>query len=54
MRITKAQIETLRTTLEGCAEELEELMRELEFYVTELPDRIEGCLMILDNVESGA
>lgn len=37
----------MRVTLEGAAEELEDLMKEHDYYTTELPDRLQTCLEIL-------
>lgn len=48
-----AEWEHLVTTLEGCHEELEVLMTDVSWYSTELTERIETCLMILENQREG-
>jgi hypothetical protein len=45
--LTEAEFQHLRVTLEGAAEELDELMKEHDYYTTELPDRLQTCLEIL-------
>jgi hypothetical protein len=46
--LTTAEYEHLKTTLEGCYEELEDLMSGNDWYTTELVDRIQTCLEILE------
>jgi hypothetical protein len=42
-----AEYEHLVTTLEGCYEEFEELMRTKDWFSTELTDRIETAIEII-------
>jgi len=39
----------LVTTLEGCLTELEALMTDVSWYSTELTERIETCLLMLES-----
>lgn len=45
--LTKPEYEHFRVTLEGAVEEFEQLMKEHDYFVTELPDRLLTCLEIL-------
>ena len=47
LTFTKPEFEHLTVSLEGAIEEFNELMREHEYYVTELPDRLLTCLEIV-------
>lgn len=49
--VTELEYQHLLVTLEGCRDELEELMREFDHYVTELPDRLQACLEIIEGAE---
>jgi hypothetical protein len=46
LEMTKQEFEHIRVTLEGAVEEFEELMKEHDYYVTELSDRLATCLEI--------
>jgi hypothetical protein len=46
--LTYPEVTHLVSTLENCYEEFEELMRDREWFVTEVVDRIQTCLEILD------
>lgn len=41
--------EHLITTLEGCLVEFETLMSDISWYSTELTERIETCLLLLES-----
>ena len=48
LTLTAAEYEHLTVTLECVVEELEELMKEHEYYVTELSDRTRTCIEIIE------
>lgn len=47
LTLSAPELEHLKVTMEGCIEELEELMSTHDYYVTELTDRLATCLEIL-------
>jgi hypothetical protein len=47
IEMSPAEYEHVTVTLEGAIEEFNELMREHEYFVTELPDRLATCLEIV-------
>jgi hypothetical protein len=47
LELSKAEFEHIKVTLEGAAEEFEELMREHDYFTTEMPDRLASCLEIV-------
>jgi hypothetical protein len=51
LNLTKPEYEHFRVTLEGAIEEFEMLMKEHEYYTTELSDRLATCLEILERAE---
>ena len=51
LTLTAAEFEHLTVTLEGAIEEFEELMREHDYFVTELSDRLSTCLEIVERAE---
>ena len=51
LELTKPEYEHFRVTLEGAVEEFNELMKEHDYYVTELPDRLLTCLEILSRAK---
>lgn len=51
LTLTRAEYEHLTTAVEGALEELELLMVDLDWYTTELTDRLDTCLEILGKVE---
>lgn len=50
--LSDAEYLMLENTLTGMQEELEELMKEIDWYTSELPDRVETCLEILRTCET--
>jgi hypothetical protein len=51
LRLTHPEYHSIILTLEGCIEELEILMREHDWYTTELPDRLQTCIEILERAQ---
>lgn len=49
LNLTLAEFEHLVTTLEGAHEEFEVLMTDVSWYSTELTERIETCLLMLES-----
>jgi hypothetical protein len=49
--LSEAEFQRLVTTFQGAQEELEELIKEVDWYTSELPDRIDICLEILQTSE---
>jgi hypothetical protein len=47
LTLTKPELEHLKVTLEGAQEEFEELMKEHDYFTTELTDRLATCLEIV-------
>lgn len=47
MEFSIGEVLFIKETLEGCKIEFEELVREREWYVTEVLDRIESSLQII-------
>lgn len=53
LNLTLAEFEHLVTTLEGAHEEFEVLMTDVSWYSTELTERIETCLLMLESHKEG-
>lgn len=51
LTLTEAEYQHLTVTLEGVIEEFEELMKEHDYYVTELASRAQTCLEIVERAE---
>ena len=51
LTLSKAEFEHFKVTLEGAIEEFEELMKEHDYYVTELPDRLATCREIIGRAQ---
>lgn len=51
LTLTPAEYLHLVNTLEGCQEEIETLIQEVDWYTTELPDRLTTALEILETAE---
>lgn len=49
--LNEAEYQHVKTTLEGALEEVELLMSDVDWYTTELPDRLITCLEILETTE---
>lgn len=47
LNVTPAEYEQLTCDIENCIEEFEELSREVDWFVTDLPDRLRTCLEII-------
>lgn len=51
LELSEPEYQHITVTLEGAIEELEELMRDNDFYTTELTERLAQCLEILERAE---
>lgn len=51
LTLTPAEYLHLVNTLEGCQEEIETLIQDVDWYTTELPDRLTTALEILETAE---
>lgn len=54
LNLSLAEYEHLITTLEGAHEEFEVLMTDVSWYTTEITERIETCLMMLESNQADA
>jgi hypothetical protein len=49
--VTELEFEHFKVTLEGAIEEINDLMTEHDYYVTELSDRLQECLHIIEGAK---
>ena len=50
--LNEAEYQFMITTLQGCVEEFEELMKEVSWFTTEQQDRLVSCLEIMRTCET--
>lgn len=47
IELTPAEYEQITCDIENCIEEFEELSRDIDWFTTDMPDRLRTCLQII-------